>query len=189
EIASRNPTIFVKLTTDPPRCGSTSRKAITANRHRPMVRSAMTSTTNASPIAAATAILGSIPAAMPSSTATAATASCPARPRRSRRAAISGRRPYVLAARARLRSEGEVLGRRQEQLVGHEPARGAALVGEQQAEVAAVGLGLDKRVLERRHPEEDATGAVCGADLERLADRRAAKVCLDEDHRVAGECE
>ena len=110
EIASRKPTIFVKLTTDPPRCGSTSRKAITANRHRPMVRSAMTSTTNASPIAAATAILGSIPAAMPSSTATAATASCPARPRRSRRAAISGRRPYVLAARARLRSEGVVLG-------------------------------------------------------------------------------
>src|SRR5207302_8404418 len=62
DAASRKPTIFEKLKADPPRCGRTSRKAMTANRHRPTLGSPTTSTTNARPIAAATPTLGSTPA-------------------------------------------------------------------------------------------------------------------------------
>jgi hypothetical protein len=69
EIARSRPTIFEKLSSDPPSWGRRSRNATTAKAHSPNVRSPITITTKARPIAAAIPRRGSRPASTPRPTA------------------------------------------------------------------------------------------------------------------------
>src|SRR5437764_766812 len=126
----------------------------------PTVRSAITTVTNARPIAAARPMRGATPASPPTPSAIA---SSPA-----------------VRPKARLSSPN---------LTARAAARGSRVVRHKQLQVLPVRLRRHERVLEIDGLEQDAARPVRGLDTEGLGDRRAAKVRLDQDHLVAGESE